>query len=207
MTPRTNFDSIAGFYDRLSNLVFGDRIRRAQIHFLKNIPPGSAILIVGGGTGWIIGEIFSRTANCSVWFVESSREMLQRAGRYNKPGRSHFIQGTERSLPPQKFDVLVTNFYLDLFPDKDLDEALADITKTLRPGAIWLASDFVAAKWWHRLMLWLMYRFFRMVCSIEARSLPSWGDAILRRGYRPVADCFFYGSFIKSVLYARQPTP
>jgi hypothetical protein len=57
------------------------------------------------------------------------------------------------------------------------------------------------------LMLWIMYRFFRVVCSIEARSLPSWGDAILRRGYRPVADCFFYGSFIKSVLYARQPTP
>ena len=46
-----NYDNSAWFYDRLSRVVYGKAIVRAQVYLLKEIPAGSTVLIAGGGTG------------------------------------------------------------------------------------------------------------------------------------------------------------
>jgi hypothetical protein len=52
-----SFNNSAWFYDRLSRLVYGKAIVNTQLYLLGYIQPNSNILIVGGGTGWILDEI------------------------------------------------------------------------------------------------------------------------------------------------------
>jgi ubiquinone/menaquinone biosynthesis C-methylase UbiE len=52
-----NYDRIARIYDKLSRMVFGKSIVRAQQSILPFITTPARMLIVGGGTGWILEEI------------------------------------------------------------------------------------------------------------------------------------------------------
>ena len=52
-----DFNTVARPYDFISRLVFGDSLVEAQTSLLHYIPSNSQILIVGGGTGWILEEI------------------------------------------------------------------------------------------------------------------------------------------------------
>ena len=46
-----SFDRVAPYYDRLARLVFGGSIRRAQRHFLSQVPAAARVLLVGGAPG------------------------------------------------------------------------------------------------------------------------------------------------------------
>lgn len=199
MKPRS-FDTIAPYYDTLARIIFGKSLAEAQVFFVDRLKPDSSILIVGGGTGWIIREVHARTENCSVWFVEKSQEMLRRARHFEGHGRTRFIHGTEADLPAMQFDAVITNFYLDLYPPKTMVHNLYSIGRVLKPQGLWLVTDFVTCKPWHGVMLWVMYRFFRLVCGIEAGVLPDWEQALSDMGYEPVASRSFFGSFIKAVV-------
>ena len=53
-----NYNKIAPVYDMLSRLVFGKAIVNAQRRLLPGLPRGEyRLLIVGGGTGWILDEL------------------------------------------------------------------------------------------------------------------------------------------------------
>ena len=71
------FDLIAPYYDSLARLVFGDSIRHCQLEYLDKIPPGAQVLILGGGTGWLLGELMKINPSCRVWYLESSIKMLE----------------------------------------------------------------------------------------------------------------------------------
>ncbi len=51
------FNRIAGVYDFLAKLVFGKHIRRSQEHFLKMVIQQNKVLVLGGGSGWILESI------------------------------------------------------------------------------------------------------------------------------------------------------
>ncbi|MEZ4686196.1 MAG: hypothetical protein R3B47_09055 [Bacteroidia bacterium] len=64
-----SFNRLAPVYDFLASLVFGNRIRQAQRWLLDFIPEGSSILILGGGTGWILEELAEKAhiQPCTIW--------------------------------------------------------------------------------------------------------------------------------------------
>ncbi|RZL54089.1 MAG: methyltransferase type 12, partial [Pedobacter sp.] len=72
-----NYDKIANQYDTLSRLVFFKSQVNAQINQLHNIPKDSSVLIVGGGTGWILEEIVKlHPSGIKIIYVEISAKML-----------------------------------------------------------------------------------------------------------------------------------
>src|SRR5690348_16816239 len=97
-----SFDRIAGFYDALARIVFGKHIMNSQCYFLDALNDGSKVLILGGGTGWLLAELLSRKPHCEVWYVEASQRMITlsevKTGAVKK--NVHFIHGTEQSIPP-----------------------------------------------------------------------------------------------------------
>lgn len=198
------FDRIAPYYDRLASLVFGKSIRAAQVCFLSGIPPASYILILGGGTGRIISEIRKQRNNCHIWYIEHSATMLELSRQKNPSDEYlHYIQGTECEIPSHiTFDVVITQFYFDLFTVDSLSEALGKIRMALKSNALWLVADFTTPqKWWQHVMLALMYRFFRIVSNIEANKLPRWNEALMAAGFFEFKQKSFFGSFIKSAVY------
>jgi ubiquinone/menaquinone biosynthesis C-methylase UbiE len=202
------FDWIAPHYDAVSRLVFGKAILNSQAWALKRIPPDSAVLVLGGGSGAILPLLNEVSPPCSIWYVEASSVMLARAGATvgkNSKGNIVFIHGTETAIPEVKFDAIITNFLLDLYPDADIRKISDILGERLKNGGLWLVSDFIdGGKWWHRMMLWLMYRFFVLTCRIKASRLPNWEKQVRSTGMTEVAFRTFYSGFIKSGIYVKQ---
>jgi ubiquinone/menaquinone biosynthesis C-methylase UbiE len=184
-------------------MIFGKSIVRAQTCFLNVIPPVSNVLILGGGTGWLLAELLQDRPECEVWYIESSANMLSMTMKKNMDLRQvHFIQGTEKDIPACGFDIVITPFFLDLFSPLTLEWVVERISLALKPSALWIVADFVnRGKWWQIVLLKTMYLFFRRMCHIEARTLPPWDDLLVRSGQKMVDRRFFYGGFIKSAVY------
>lgn len=197
------FNRIAGVYDLLAKGVFGKHIRRSQEYFLKTISKHKRVLILGGGSGWILDSINALHFKGEMWFVEASSEMIRYASRRQVRYQIHFVHGTEENLPQGiLFDAVITNFYLDLFPDARLSSILKMITARIVPGAVWIATDFVRTNSiWHRLLLRTMYYFFRITSGIESRHLPHWQDALVKQGLTKTSEAQFYNGFIRSGVF------
>lgn len=199
-----NFDAIARYYDALARMVFGDSILKAQTHFLHVIKPSSNVLILGGGTGWILDELNRRQNPINIWYIELSDEMLSKAKRRNQSFLTvRFIHGSEEDIPDNiLFDAVITNFFLDLFRLDQFNTVIDTILPSLRLGGNWLVCDFVNHKWWHRIFLWVMYRFFKFTASIDASELPPWEELMRLAGHEVYTSSFF-NNFIKSSVFRK----
>ena len=201
------FDRIAPFYDGLARLVFGNRIRMAQREFLHEIPDGSKVLILGGGTGHVLRElVFSKPA-CRVWYVETSEAMLNRAKRHAGPGdqRRIFIHGSQDDLPLSvSYDVVIMQFYLDMFTVETMNSVIAKLKTSLHHDSILIVADFVNTTWWHGAMLRMMYKFFKAIARINASRLNDWNGVLKGQGFSDEATRYYYRGFIKASLYRRR---
>jgi len=197
------FDKIAFIYDFLAKLVFGKSIIHSQKYFLSRIPDHSKIVILGGGTGWLLAELLKVKPNCEVWYIEASEKMIALSrNKINTEQAIHFIHGTQLAIPLSlKYDVVITNFYLDLFTDRQLADVAKKIRSSLKPGSLWIATDFVCSRRWQKMLLKIMYRFFRITCNIESQQLPEWNNAIQRVSLIKIESIFFYKDFIQTILY------
>ncbi|MDQ2657848.1 MAG: class I SAM-dependent methyltransferase [Bacteroidota bacterium] len=208
MSNLNGFDRLARFYDPLKRVIFGKSIDDAQRCFLNMLPVEGNILVLGGGSGNILVALLEMRPGCSIWYIDASSEMILRAAALVSDDFRHkvsFIHGTEEAIPQDVgFDGVITNFFLDLFPDHSLAAICQTIERRLKSGATWLISDFVdGRKWWQRVLLRLMYRFFVITCDIEARRLPNWEDHIRKAGMEANGSRFFYNGFIKSCVYRK----
>jgi tRNA (cmo5U34)-methyltransferase len=203
------FNKIAGIYDSLTRVVFGKSLYNAQVFFLNTIPPNSNVLILGGGTGWLLEALLDINPSCRVWYVEASSSMISHAEKTigkAQSNRVYFIHGTEADIPPgMMYDAVVTHFFLDLFSASSLNAVITTIQGRLKPDAVWLVSDFVYRdKRWQKILLRLMYLFFRLTCRIETVQLPPWEEMLARHGFDEAKSENFFGSFIRSVLLKRR---
>jgi tRNA (cmo5U34)-methyltransferase len=201
------FDRIAPYYDKLKDLVFGKAIHQSQVCFLDHILPGARILIIGGGSGEMLSLLNKINPLCRIWYVEASSAMLSLAARRvaTAQHRITFIHGTEGSVPAGvEFDAIITHFFLDVFTAPKSEAVCRLLSASLSRQGIWLVSDFVCNRViLHRILLWLMYAFFRATCKIEARKLPDWQHHLRSAGMNEKYGRFFYRGFIRSSLYAK----
>lgn len=200
------FNAIARRYDFFKRLVFGNSIYQSEACFLDWIPRGGKILIVGGGTGEILSALAKASPDSHICFVEASSEMLKIA-KQRLPETSarnvQFIHGTECDVPVgMSFDAVITAFFLDLFPDAKVRDICGLISGKIKSDGLWLVSDFVFnGKFWQRILLWTMYRFFRLTCGILATRLPAWDHHITGVGMEEISSRSFYRAFIRSAVY------
>jgi ubiquinone/menaquinone biosynthesis C-methylase UbiE len=215
-TVFNGFDRLAPIYDSLARMIYGKSIVQAQTCFLGIIPPLSKVLILGGGTGWLLTELLRDHPTCEVWYIESSANMLSMAiKKSGNPNQVHFILGTEEDIPAYArrrrdsergptcgFDIVITHFFLDLFAPLTLQRVVQKISLASKPSALWVVADFVDRnKWWQLCLLKVMYSFFSRACRIEARTLPPWGGVLVQSGLRMVQRRLYYAGFIESAVY------
>ncbi|GAA4304444.1 class I SAM-dependent methyltransferase [Nibribacter koreensis] len=211
-----DFNLIAPVYDGLAQLVYGKAQQRAQQHFLSSIPQGARVLVVGGGTGWILTELLRTVQPAHILYVEASEKMLGKArARWHQGPNSasnlvEFRLGTEADLLPQeKFHVVMTPFVLDLFSTPEARQMMQKLNTHLLPDGLWLHTDFqVAQEMWRRLwqkpMLWGMYTFFGWVSHLSAQKLPPFKLLFNELGLVLEDEAFFYSRFLCAQKY-RQP--
>lgn len=203
----SNYDNSATFYDQLSRMVFGKALVEAQLYLLRQVPPNSSVLIVGGGTGWILEELSTiHYSGLNITYVEISSRMTALAQkRHTGINKVTFINDAiENTITDMPYDVVITPFLLDSFTDETLEKAFAHMHQQLKPKGLWLFADFqLTGKLWQTLLLKSMYFFFSILCGIETTHLPDIQNQFIKRGYSLLGSKTFYGEFILAVRYQR----
>lgn len=208
-----NYDRIAGSYDKLSRLVFGKAIVRAQQSLIPVIDSPASVLIAGGGTGWILEEIaHAHPSGLSIDYVEISSKMIDRA-RSRNSGNNHvtFIHSAiEEFHAGSPYDFVVTPFLFDNFNSKRAETVFRKLDAFLKPGGHWLFTDFHIEKglhgYWQKALLRAMYVFFKTVSDVEASHLPDMKALFNASGYLMDTESYHFGGFIHSAAY-RKVTP
>ncbi|MFI5221696.1 MAG: class I SAM-dependent methyltransferase [Bacteroidia bacterium] len=208
MTGFTNFDKIAPFYDTLSGLIFGNKLKDVQLHSLEFISPGSIMLIAGGGTGWILEALSGlHPSGLEITYVDSSSEMIRISGKRNyKKNKVEFINAPieQVKLKPQSYDVILTPFLLDCFTQPELETVFKNINTSLKGSGIWIDMDFQITSnstRWQKILIRTMYSFFRLTCKMKANTLPNISNYF--SSFELVNQTTYYRSFITFHVYRK----
>lgn len=204
-----SYDTVAPFYDCLAHLVFGKSILSAQKFLINYIPSNSTVLIIGGGSGNVLREITAKhPRGLKITYVDSSQSMIKLSKKHSTGENVvTFINEPFQTVTINYgYDVVITEFFFDNFLPATAHTIFNKVNNLLKPGGMWLYSDFVIdnhAPLWQKLLLKTMYAFFRMFTNIEAASLPEVSSFFSSNDYNQMASENFYKGFIRSVLYRK----
>lgn len=202
-----NYDNAAWFYDSLSQLVFGKAIVNAQLYLLQYVSPRTNILIVGGGTGWILEELaLLHPSGLKITYVEVSAKMMALSRKKNLGDNEvTFINfGIENVQLTMRFDVIITPFLFDNFKQITAERIFNQLHAALNIGGLWMYADFEpSGKWWHKPMVKTMHTFFKVLCGTEASKLPEVKQLFIAQGYTAQHSNAFFEELINATVYRR----
>ncbi len=210
MSQRPDFNRVARPYDFISRLVFGNALVESQVSLLNHIPENSNILIVGGGTGWILDEISKiHNTGLNIVYVEASANMISLSRKRNVAENTVLFihQNIETYHSRTLFDIVITPFFFDLFTKSDVSKLFLHIHKILKTNGLWLYTDFIPpeyqTRFWQKMLIKSMYLFFGMLSSVEARTLVNM-DKYFEKDYTIIFEKWFFGKFIRSKVYQKR---
>lgn len=210
-----NYDYLASSYDLLAKVAFGGAIQSVQLNLLNYLPLRPNILILGGGTGFILPHIFSRRPHAQVDFVDPSVNMIGMARKKMAsriPQHLHQVcfypyREINHSLH-QKYQVILTPFFLDLFTYQELREVCDRISGRMTDSGLWLWADFVqphkGGKIWVDALLKGMYAFFAFTTGLENNDLIDIRPLVeTNRHFELREEQHYLGGLIQGRVYQR----
>lgn len=209
------FDRLAGSYDLLVRLVYGNSLQQAQSALLPALPQGRDVLLIGGGTGRLLKPLCLEAKPRHILYIDASAVMLQRAQAFVKKeipsweNKISFLQGTQELLPDAgQFDVVITPFFLDLFSEEAFEAVFDRLALQLKPEGSWYLIDFQEAKGIFsvpsKILIWAMYRFFRLATGISGDRLIDPTPYFRRNRFSLQAEKLFYQGMVKSQLWKKE---
>jgi len=213
--PTGNFDVIAPLYDFLAKLVLGKGVRLSQVCLLDQLKSDADLLIIGGGRGWILPEIFDRCPPRSLVYLDLSTAMIEAAQHVAESLPTHqrkritWIQGDEGLLPDDlTYDGIMAFFFFDLFTQPNLESLFKRLNSHLRPGGQLLLADFFPKKdnWTHQFTLTSMYLFFKWIAGLQTQQMPDIKGILEEYRYQYLEGASFNRGFIEAQLW-QKPLP
>lgn len=135
-----HYAHIARCYDALCALGSLGAVGRCKLDVLRIIKPGDAVLFAGAGTGG--DAIAASRAGAKVTVAELSPAMIARFRK--KPGAENIRVVAGDILvfdADEKFDAVVANFFLNVFPPETMREVLAKLARATAPGGRLVIGD------------------------------------------------------------------
>lgn len=212
MTPPPNFDRVARLYRWAEYLALGPLLQRTRTHFLPRLPACAHALILGDGDGRFLAQLLARQLHLNALAVDTSATMLHLLRRRCFPfaSRLQTLQASALALdldtinhlsgaPP---DLIVTHFFLDCLTQPEVDALTLRLATHLRPGALWLLSDFGAPH--PRILQPLatsyirtLYLAFRILTGLRVTRLPNPQSALQDSGF----ECISRHDRLHGLLY------
>jgi hypothetical protein len=205
-----SFDLLAPFYQFIESVSVGGLLQRCRTAFLDEIPAPRRVLLAGEGHGRFLTECARRFPDARIVVVDASERMLGIAKRRCGAARVEFVHADLRDWAPEdsEFDLIVTNFFLDCFPADVLEVIVGRLAMHASEDAHWLLADFqVSSRRLERLrcrvILALLYRFFRITCGLQAVELISPDSCLEQAGFRLGRRMTFDWGLLKSEWWHR----
>jgi ubiquinone/menaquinone biosynthesis C-methylase UbiE len=205
-----DYNGIAKFYDALSRIIYQRSIIKAQQFLIQFISNNDTVLLVGGGTGWILEEISKlKKQNILVVYVEKSSAMIDLAKKrkYGNINVKFINDAIENYDPATQFDIIFTPFLFDNFLEEKIQRVFSKLDLLLSQNGMWLYADFVNdkinKKYWQQFLLKTMYTFFKITTGIEAQELIDMRP-YFSKAYQLISQQFFYSHFIQAIAYRKK---
>jgi SAM-dependent methyltransferase len=191
-----SFDTLAPIYRSLEAVTAGGILQRCRTAFLPQASGCRHALLLGEGPGRFLVQLLRTNPHIEVLCVEQSPRMIQVAQRElqrNRLNDARVIFDQDDVLtwqaPGVAFDMVVTNFFLDCFRADELQCIIEKVAARAGVGARWLLADFrLPERGWQkyraRMVLMLMYWFFRLATELSARRLTPPDGFLEAAGFR-----------------------
>lgn len=187
-----SFDRLAPHYDWLEFLTAGHRLQRARRSGIGALAGRAKVLSAGEGHGRFAAAFTEEFPGAQLTCLESSEKMLARARRRvpAPPARVTWVQQDIFDwVPTEKYDAIVTCFFLDCFTPAMLGEVMNKLASCASSDAVWLVVDFSVpergpARWRAKAVHALMYAFFRVFTSLPARRHTPPDELLRAHGFR-----------------------
>jgi len=138
---------MAWIYERLGQLYSAGKIYAAKASQIQEMKPGDAVLYVGVGPGE--DALLAGRLGAEVTCIDLAPKMLRKvASRFQAEGakvslicgdvRDYYLSG--------HYDVVVANFFLNVFAARPMQAMLAHLATLVKPGGKLLISDFAAPR-------------------------------------------------------------
>jgi hypothetical protein len=211
-----NFDRLAAHYHWMETFFAGGLMQRGRITFLSRTRHCRRALLVGEGTGKFLAELLRANPLIQVTCLEHCRGMIEQMQRRLSAkkldgSRVEFQQmdALHWSAPPEKFDLVVTNFFLDCFRAEELQRLVPLLAGATTAEAIWLLTDFREPergwpRWRARIILALLYDFFRVATSLSASRLTPPDRFLAGAGFNLVERRLVSFGFVHADLWQRK---
>ena len=193
-----NFDPLAALYPWLETVCDGGLMQRCRTAFLPRTGHCRQALVLGEGPGKFLTVLLRQQPGLQVTCVEQSAAMIAQTRRRlvaagRDASRVTFLQmdALDWRPPAEKFDLVVTHFFLDCFRPDQLQQLVPRLAASTTPGALWLLADFRVpergwTRWRARLLLTLLYAFFKFTTALAANRLTPPEPLLTMAGFRLV---------------------
>ncbi len=206
--PPISFDSLAAPYEWLERLTFGPYLQRCRIAMLDRVGQVRSALIVGDGDGRFLEALLKANPEVTVDSLDISPAMIAKARSRCDHNRVRFQVADARAhdFGAERYDLIVTNFFLDCFEESDLEVLIPKLSTALKPGGLWIVGDFRVPD--HRLLRPLaqfalagMYLFFKVATRIPASRLVNPAPLLRSLGLVETQTQRTLGGFLQSSLW------
>lgn len=196
---------IAPIYEDLRDFFFpGIKKYQAEFHKLKPRLT-NRIVIVGGGSGDILKPVLQKFKKSTVYFIEPSTSMMERAReRFGTSRRVFFIEEPFENAVVEDADLVLLPFVVDILEDKQLKPVAKKTRDILKNKGFVLFSDFLHPKsFTAKLKLFLLYLLFVPIRGKFQSSLPDYDSFFDYAGLRKVTEKRSQSGLFVSALYQR----
>jgi len=211
-----SFDRLAKAYGVLEAISAGGKMQRCRVAWLDAIPAPRHVLLAGEGHGRFLPECVRRFPDARIVVVDASAVMLDRARQRLKylgsaAARVEFLHAdvARWEAGDSGFDLIVTQFFLDCFPADALAAVVTRLAALATADAHWLLADFQIAprglaRWRSRMIVGLLYGFFRVVCGVAADHLVAPDAELEKAGFSRRGRVTSEWGLLKSEWWQRQ---
>ena len=177
-----SFDTLAPHYRAMELVLAGNLLQRCRTAFLGEVVNCRNALLLGEGPGRFLAELLTVNPLVQATCVERSPRMIDAAKHTlgeARLSRVRFVQADVLAWQPNgNFDLVVTHFFLDCFRREEVEALVAKVASVSSQDARWLIADFREPergwqRWRARMVLALMYGFFRVVAGLSASRLTA----------------------------------
>ena len=173
------------------------------------------MLILGDGNGRFLESLLKTNCNAEVESLDISRNMIELANARitSLPNNSKviFIHSDvfDWDFPKCKYDLVVTNFFLDCFTYSELTNLIQKVSLSLKPEGKLIYGDFhvpnsLFKKTLTSLLLFGMYLFFKIFTRISANSLHDPTSLLIENKFILKNEKIYLWSFLKSQLWIKK---
>ena len=211
---KSYFDKLAPWYYFLETISFGNQLQQCRISQLAELKEIKNVLILGDGNGRFLESLLKSNCNAEIESLDISSNMIGLANARITPLPNNsqvvFIHTDvfDWNFPKCKYDLVVTNFFLDCFTYSELTNLLEKISLSLKPQGKLIYGDFnvpnsLLIKTLTSLLLYGMYLFFRIFTQISANSLHNPTSLLVEKKFILKNEKYYLLSFLKSQLWIK----